>query len=163
MNLYQKEKYMEYLELAGKSLRTADHMAYVTYPLLKEKMILFEILNNVYSSILNIINAVLQYDYLYKRINLYKDAETNLQTFREKCAPRYSINREEIGKIGEIMEIMGRHKNSQMEFMRKDKLVIMGENMHTETLTLEKIREFVFIAKIIQKKTEEKIRGRKFL
>lgn len=157
MILYQKEKYMEYLDLAAKSLRTADHMAYVTYPLLKEKRILFEILNNVYSSILNIINAILQYDYLYKRIQLYREAETNMQTFKEKCAFRYSINNEEIEKISEIMKIMEAHKNSPLEFMRKDKLVIMNDNMHTDTLTLERIREYVFLTKILFKKAQDKI------
>ena len=54
------EKFIEYLDSSARNLRTADHMAYVTYPLLKEKRILFEILNNIYTSVLNIVNAILQ-------------------------------------------------------------------------------------------------------
>ena len=158
--IIQREKYIEYLDLAGKSLRTADHMAYVTYPLLREKRILLEILNNVYSSLLNVINSVLQYDYMYKRINLYQEASTNMQTFREKCAFRYSINREELQQIGEIIELVEKHKSAHMEFMRKDKLVIMGENMHPESLSLDKVRGFIFMAKIVLKKSEDKIRRR---
>ena len=156
--ILQKEKYNEYLEMAAKSLRNADHMAYVIYPLLREKRILFQILNNVYSSLLNIINAILQYDYVYKRINLYKDSGRNLATFREKCALRYGINKEEVEAIFEVISIMEKHKNSPLEFMKKDRLVIMGDNLHIDSLTLERIKAFIFVAKIIQKKTQDKIR-----
>ena len=38
------------------------------------------------------ITAILQYEYLYKRINLYKDTKTNFETFRTKSATRYDIS-----------------------------------------------------------------------
>jgi hypothetical protein len=154
------EKFIEYLDSSARNLRTADHMAYVTYPLLKEKRILFEILNNIYTSVLNIVNAILQYEYFYKRISLYKESRDNLAVFKERCASRYQISQDEISKINELFSLIEKHKNSPFEFVRKDKIVIMGENLHTDFINLEKIKAYLLLSKDVLRKAEVRIRGR---
>ena len=43
------EKFIESLDKAVAILKTADHMLYMTYPLIREKRLLLKILNETYS------------------------------------------------------------------------------------------------------------------
>lgn len=56
-----QERYILSLEQAKKHIQTADHLAYITFPFIKENKLLLKILEELNSSILNIMNAILQY------------------------------------------------------------------------------------------------------
>jgi len=143
------EKYLESLKKAIKCLQLADHMAYVTYPIVQDKRLLLKILDQVYESLIHTINAILQHDYVWKRIQLYKDAKSNFRTFSEKCAPRYNIDHEEIRQILDILSTAEKHKKSPLEFSRKDKIVIMSDNLKTSIIDIEKIKQYLILSKKI--------------
>ena len=147
------EKFLKNLQEAQKTIQTIDHIIYVTFPLIQDKKILIKVLTETKNSITNCINSILQYEYLYKRIELYKNAKTNFRIFIQKCCPYYKITKEEIDSILELFELVEKHKQSTSEFMRDEKVVILSENLKTETITLEKIKEFFNVAKEILKKT----------
>ena len=149
------EKFLEHIQEAEKIIRTIDHMTYITFPIVQDKRILFKIISETKKAIVSCINAILQYEYLYKRINLYKSQESNFRTFRENCAPRYSITKEEIQMILELFEILYEHKNSQMEFLKDKKIIILSENYKIKMITLEKVKEFLNLAKKILKKSKD--------
>ena len=149
------EKFIEYLAEAERIIKTADHLIYMTFPLVKDKKLLLKILSETKIVITNCINSILQYEYLYKRIKLYKDPKTNFRTFREKCAPRYKITKEEIKIIIELFEIVENHKQSPFEFVKNEKIIILSENLEQKTLTIEKTKEFLLLAKNILKKSKE--------
>ena len=149
------EKFLENLLAAEKTLQTADHMIYVTFPLIKDKRLLLKILQETKNALTYCINSILQREYIYKRITLYKDSKTNFKTFIEKCAPRYKIAKEEIVLIIELFDILEKHKQSPFEFVKDDKVVILSKNMQPKTLTIEKTKEFLINAKNILKKTKE--------
>ncbi len=151
---------MEYIQETEKIIQTMDHLIYVTFPLVKDKRLLLKIISETKTAITNCINSMLQYEYLYKRIRLYKDPKTNLQTFKQKCAPRYKITEEEIKLIFELFEIVEKHKQSPFEFVKDDKIVILSNNLKPETITIEKSKEFLFLAKKILKKTKETMTGK---
>ena len=155
-----KEKYLEYLENAFMSLRKADHIVYVTFPWIRDKKLLLLGFEELYKTIYNLINAILQYEYLYKRISLYKNQRDNFETFRTECSRRYGISVNEINIILNIFNIFKKHKESSMEFMRKEKIVIMMDNFKNETLDLEKLKIFLLLAKNLFKKVEEKVKQR---
>ena len=152
------EKFLENLQEADKIIRTVDHLVYVTFPLVKDKRMLLRIITETKRAVALCINSILQYDYLYKKIRLYQDTRDNFRTFREKCAPRYGISQEEIGKITALFEMAERHKKSPLEFVRKDKIVIMSENFQTDIVTVEKTKEYVILAKNILFKVEKSIK-----
>ncbi len=146
---------MEKIYEAEKNLRTLDHMVYVTFPLIKEKRLLLKIVQEIKKVVTNCITSILQYEYLYKRINLYKDSGENFRTFTEKCAPRYGISRDEINLILRLFDFVEKHKKSPFEFVRDDKIVILSENSKPATLTLERTKEFLIMAKEILRKTKD--------
>ena len=155
------EKFIESLDKAAIVLKTADHMLYMTYPLIKEKRLLLKILNETYLAVLNVVNAILQYEYLYKRITLYKDAKTNFTIFKQRCAPRYGITEEEVANITELFNLTEKHKKSPFEFVRNDKIIIMTNALKTDTVTVDKMKDFILTSKNILRKAETKIRKKK--
>ncbi len=155
------EKFIENLDKASSILKTADHMLYMTYPLVKEKRLLLKILNETYFATLKIINAILQYEYLNKRIQLFKDAKTNFTVFKQRCSQRYNISEEQIKTIEEIFNLTEKHKNSPFEFVRQDKIVIMSNALHTDTITIDKIKSYILISKDLLRKADTIIRERK--
>ena len=152
------EKFQENLIQAIKNLQIADHMTYVTYPLVNEKRLLLKIFDEIYKSIINCINTILNYEYLYKRIKLYTDNRENLITFFNKCSKDYGLTNEQLKKIKEIIEIHKKHQESSMEFVKKDQLVILSQELQTQTLNIFKIKEYLLVAKELLMKIKNKIR-----
>ncbi len=149
------EKFIESLQEAEQIIRKIDHMTYVTFPLIKDKRVLLKVLLETKVAIVDCINSILQYEYIFKRINLHKDPKENFKTFVEICAPRYSITKEETQKIIELFEIVEKQKESSMEFIKDGKIIILSGNMKKETLEIEKIKEFLNLAKRILRKTKQ--------
>ncbi len=154
------EKFIESLERAKIFLQNADHFANVTFPLLKEKRLLLKILDELASSLVNIINAILQYEYTYKRIEIYSDARDNFNTFK-RISSRYSVNQEQLNKIVNVLNLAEKHKKSPFEFVKEDKVVIMSNGFEIETLTLEKIKDFLAIVKYVNINVDLLIRERR--
>jgi len=135
------EKYTEYLEQARKHFKTADHMSYVTLVLLKENRLLIKIVTELSEATVNLIKAFLSYEYNFKRIKLYRDPLMNLRTFQQKIAPKY-IEKQDALNLIKILEINKKHKQSPMEFVKKEKFVILlGEEY--ETITIGRVKEFL--------------------
>ena len=151
------EKFLEYLAQAEKIIRTADHLIYITYPLLKDKRLLLVILSEMKKALVNCINSILQYDYLYKRISLSPDTKTNFETFLNKSSKRFQITNQELEQIKKLFEFEESHKNSSMEIMKENKIVILSPDLRQKTITIEQIKEFLVLSKSILEKTKNKI------
>lgn len=154
------EKYEESLAKAEKYLKTADHLTYITFPLIKEKRLLLKILEEIGLSLIHSINASLQYEYLYKKIQLYSSARDNFQTFRQ-ISPKYSISLEELNRITNILAITEKHKKSPLEFVKNEKVIIMSDGMSAETVTHEKIKKFLIDTKEFSKKISTSLKNLK--
>ena len=147
------QKFLQNLQEAQKTIQIVDHLIYVTFPLIQDKKILIKILTEIKSAVTNCINSILQYEYLYKRITLYKDAKANLRIFIKTCCPYYKITQEETNSIMKLFELVEKHKQSTVEFLKDKKVVMLSENLKTETITIEKTKEFFNLSKEIMKKT----------
>jgi len=151
------EKFLEYLDEAEKIIKTVDHMVYVTFPLLRAKNILLKVISEIKRAITSCINSILYYEYINKKIKLYKRHETNFRIFSESCALRYRITKEEIKLILELFNLVEKSKQSSMEFIKDEKIVILSENMKTEVISMEKIKIFLNLAKNLLEKIKNKI------
>ncbi|MFC1710777.1 hypothetical protein ACFLZJ_01315 [Nanoarchaeota archaeon] len=151
------EKFLENLAEAEKTIKTTDHLIYMTFPLVKDKRLLLQIISEIKKGLAYCINAILQYEYLFKRIKLHKDPKENFKTFMDKCAPRYNITSEEVKTVVEIFGLIDRHKESPMAFTRGEDVVILSEDLGTETVSPEKVKEFLQVSKNILKKIKQGI------
>ncbi len=153
------EKFIENLKNAEKIISSIDHIAYVTFPLVQDKRLLLKILTDTKTAIANCINSILQYDYLYKRINLYKNPKENFRMFIARSAPRYKITEKEINLIKELFDIVEKYRESSFDFVKNNKIIILSENLKPETVSFEKTKEFLILGKNILRKTQEGILG----
>ncbi len=151
------EKFLENLEKSEKTIQTAGHLVYVTYPLIKDKRLLLKTLIEIKNSLASCINAILQYEYLYSRVRLAQNPGLNFKIFLEKCCPRYGISEPHTKLITKLFEIADKHKKSPMEFVKEDKIVILSENMNYETITLEKVKEFLEVSKDVLERAKKVI------
>ena len=140
-----------------KHMQIADHMTYVTFPLVNEYKLLLKIFDEIYLSIIFSVSAILNYEYLCKRIQMYSSYEDNLETFVD-VGKNYGLLNEQIKKIKEIIDLNKKHNESAMEFVRKDKVVIMSDSLGTRVLDLRLIKEYLLLAKELMLKVGNKVK-----
>lgn len=123
-------------------LKAADHLAYVTYPLTKDKNLLKKIFENLEASIENILNF----------------SEMKEETIKKEFSRM--LDEKEINKLLEMAEILKRKKNSTIEFLRKNQLVWMNENLKSSAISLEELKEYIRLTKkiLIKLKTDKYIK-----
>lgn len=143
------ETFKVFIDEMNRNLKTADHLIYVTYPLVKDDKLIITALENLYNSLKNAIEAILFYDKLYKRISPYpENFSFKLEIFRMKCAPRYNFDREAVVLIQDIDELIEDYKESPMSFMRKDKYYIFNRDYkRMKHVDLPKIKYYISTAK----------------
>ena len=150
-------RYFENLNEAERLLKTSDHLIYVSYTLLKDQKLLIKILPEIKIAISKTLNAVLQNEYILKRIKLYKNPKDNFETVKKKCAPLYKVTNSEISKIEELFKIVESHEKSPMEFTRGENVVILSDTNSHLIVNFEKTKEFLQLGKVILEKVREKI------
>jgi regulator of sigma D len=148
-------KFLESLERASKSFKTAEHLVYVTIPLVKEQRLLLKALEEVYDSLFYCLNAILQFEYFMKRILLYPSANENFKIFKEKLAKDYGLSDEQVDRILEIFSLMSKHRKSNLEFVKKDKIVIINNSV-VESFDMNKMIVYLSLARHLL----DKARGR---
>ncbi|MBW2988262.1 hypothetical protein DRJ48_00300 [Candidatus Woesearchaeota archaeon] len=146
------EKFQEAQSKAEKSLRIADHMLFVTYPLVKDDKLLISILENIFISLSNTIASVLYYERLFKRIPPFHDTfDSKFHLFVEKIMPRYKIDKKYRELIERVHHLVAKHKHAPVEFTRGGKYVICTNDYNISTLSVEELKEFVREAKELLK------------
>lgn len=142
------ETFKRLVEEANKSLKTADHLAYITFPLVKDIKLMVTITENLHIALTKGMEAILYYDRLYKRIPPYADNfAAKFEMFRNKSAIRYNFPREDLLLINDVKEIIEHRQKSPMEFIRKDKFVICSNNYRVKTIALDKVKDYIRQAK----------------
>jgi len=138
------EQSKEYLDKAIRNLQIADHMIYVTYPLFNERKLLLKIFNEINKSIINCIKSITgenNWNYIYNR-------------FFNKEVLNLELTNQQIKIIKEIIELNRKHKDSAMEFVRKEKVVIMSNNLNIQTIDDDQIKAYLIVAKELLLKTK---------
>ena len=140
-----------------RTLRNADHMIYITYPVLKENRLLVKVLEEVYSSVKKTVDIIMQHEYENKRIKIYSDYKINMTIFEQRCAARYYLTQEEITGIRQIMDLFDSHKSSPLEFSRQNKIIIMSDNLKTDSVTVQKLKLMLGTAKTLARKAQNSL------
>ena len=139
---------------ATKAFKTADHLTYVTFPLLNDQKLFATIAEKLKEAVDKGMRALLEYDYLYKRIQFIpSDFQARVMLFKQYTQKKYNFKPTIFATIEDIEEIVTRRKESPIEFLRKDRLVIASANYRLKTVSLDHIKNYVtetktFISKI---------------
>lgn len=127
---------------------SADHLTYVTYPLVKDLKLVITIVENLQKSLEYGMNAVLLFDRTYKRIGpIPENFSARIEIFKENCMPKYGFSREHLLLLRDLRELVKHRKESPMEFIRQDKYVICSDDYGMKTITMDKIKNYLFQSK----------------
>lgn len=138
------ERFQEAREQARRNLKVADHMAFITYPLVKDNKLLIAILENIFLALTNALGSLLYYERLFKRIPPFHDNfDSKINMFKERCAERYRLSREYAAMMLEIKNLILEHKRSPVEFSRSEGFVICTENYRFKKISIEQIRSYI--------------------
>lgn len=141
------ESFQQYRENALRHIKIADHMLAITYPLLKDPKLLITVLQNLANGMIADMNSLLFYERTFKRINIFGESvEERLHIFTH-LARKHALLPKYQNAIQELREMLKEHKNSPMEFARKDKFIIYTEKQELKTISEETIKKYVVYAK----------------
>mgnify|MGYP001562813167 CR=1 FL=1 len=137
------DKLKQLITEANTEFKKADHLAYVTYPMIRESKLLYAIAEVLYNSLHKGVEAVLAYERLYKRIPLVPGTfETEIELFKDVSA-RYGFNRNIVLLLLDLKRLIKAKKESPVEFVRKDKFVICDDDYTMSVLDINKIKAYV--------------------
>lgn len=151
------EKFQEYEREARQKLKNADFLVTMTYPMVKENKLLIAAAENLADALNLSVLSALAYERLNRRIPpFHTDTESALNSFERDVAPRYKIDKNYIKLITDLNDLVKLHKESAMEFSRKDKLVIASGSYRIKELSqdlmkqnLEQAKRFIESMEII--------------
>jgi hypothetical protein len=160
ISIFLMEIFEQQLEEAKKALKTADHLAYITYPLVLDNKLMLLIIENIYNSLLKTMDAFLNYDKYYKRIPVVPaNTEEKISAFRSEICKRYNIDLDIVFMIKDLKAIAETRKNSNMEFFRKNEIVIVAEEFsRVKTLNLKKVKDYINSTKVLVNKADSIIK-----
>ena len=69
---------------AEREWKNAERMIYVTIPVVKDAKLMLKALEGIHNSLFLTISGILKFEYLFKRVELNRDVDKNLETFFSK-------------------------------------------------------------------------------
>jgi hypothetical protein len=134
----------KYLEDALKHINIADHMVYTTYPLVNEKKLLLKILEQLNKSLISLVYSSL----LLKNIKITNNNNLNIKSFK-KVSSTFSITKKESIVIEDIFNLSNNHIKSAIEFTRKERVIIMMDDLKTIPVDMKTMKIYLSTLKSI--------------
>ena len=143
------EEFQVLRDKALQKVKVADHMLFMTYPLVKDPKLLLSIVENIFASLDYGISALLQHERLFKRIPPFHDTfPSRFEIFKNKMVPKYDLSQGHLKLIRDIKGIISEHKKSPIEFARKDKFVICSPSYSLKTIDINLVKKYIFETKV---------------
>lgn len=142
------EAYAELIQKAKKQIELADHMVYVTYPLVQETKFLLAILGHVINSGRLALRALLEYEFLYKRIEAYhKSFPGEISVYKTKVEARYGLDGKYFKLLQKLMDLDRFDKESPVRFKRGDKYILSTSEYNMSVLDLATVKKYNLLTK----------------
>ncbi len=133
---------------AERNLMIADHLMYSTYPLVKDPKLLLTIAEDIYKSLFLSVNALLEYDEMYKRVRMLpQDFRSRLDIFKS-CAPLHGIDTAIIKVIEDLRSFFERYKKSGTAFARQGSYIVFSEDFRITRLDFSKLKDYLSQSKV---------------
>lgn len=143
------EEFQKAVENAKKTIRVADHMLIMTFPMIKDPKLLLAVVENISSSLNSAVSSLVYYERLFKRVPVFQDtSESKMLIFKNNLVGKHNINKQYVNLITEIREILDAHKKSPVEFSRGDRFVICSENYRMKTISVDTLKKYIAQTKL---------------
>jgi len=136
------------LERAKKELKLADHMVYVTMPLVGDGKLFISVIDHLFMSITESIGKFLEREKNYKRLELLpQDMKERVELFKRRYAAKLGLDGKTIEMLDHIVAASGARSNSQSQFVRNDKFVIISRDYRVHAIDKVAIKRYISLQK----------------
>ena len=141
----------EYLVNARDDMKRINHSVYVSLKYTRT----VDVIKNIFNSLQNTIDSLLIYERLFKRIPSYpENFGSKFSILKDNCINRLNLDQSYLYLIKDIHTLLLEHKNSPVEFSRKDRFIICSSNYTTKSISLDDIKEYLVRSKSFIKDIE---------
>ncbi|HLF54385.1 MAG TPA: hypothetical protein VI612_01560 [Candidatus Nanoarchaeia archaeon] len=142
------ELYLELLQQAKKQMHLADHMVYVTFPLVQETKFLLAILGHLTNATRCALRALLEYEFLYKRIEAYNKTITGeISIYKNHIEKRYNFDGKYFRLLQKLTDLEKFEKESPVRFKRGDKYILSTGEYKMSVLDVNTVKRYSELAK----------------
>ncbi|MEM2873838.1 MAG: hypothetical protein QW063_00050 [Candidatus Nanoarchaeia archaeon] len=142
------EPYLELIQQARKQIELADHMIYVTYPLVLETKFLLAIMEHIINAARFAVQALLEFEFYYKRLDAYnKTFVSEISIYKNKVAPRYKLDVKYFKLLQKLLDIQKFDKDSVVRFKKGEKYILSTSESNLSVLDLELIKRYSNLTK----------------
>lgn len=142
------EKYEECKGNALKQMNLADHILTMTYPLVQDPKLLKVVMKNIHQSMESTLLTLLNYERYYKRVPPFTENYDAMIELSKTVFPRYNISTGYISFLNELKEAMEIQKDSDVEFVRKEKVVFATRDYDLNAISVKEIKDYIAKAKL---------------
>lgn len=132
----------EAITTARKELRLADHMIYITLPLLGDRKIFLNAVNHLGKAINELIKAYLEKEWRYKRLEFKPPGDTGINLFLTKYSKVLGLQSHEL-MIKSINSFNNVREKSSIKLKRDDKFIIISPEYTMVTLTEAEVKRYI--------------------
>ena len=149
------------LARAKQELKMADHITYVTYPIIKDKRLFRSILEHLTNNSHLIIKAYLEYEcYLKNLTSVPGDDRFALGLFLEKYSSLFGLSAEEKRLLSELFTMKNVIKSAKSsDFERGDKFFMISPTYKILGIEIRSIKNYLNTLKKLNDSIEKKISG----
>jgi hypothetical protein len=149
----------DYLSKARRELGLADHMTYVTMPLITDRNLFMSVVGHLYNSVLNTIFAFLEHEKDYKRLVALPPSERDrVDLFLSRYTHNLEIESKTVDMIRKIVNLGLASKGSYTQFKRSDKFVILSPKYNVLTIDKDTVKKYLSLQKLFINKISERLK-----
>lgn len=143
------EQFQFLRDKAVEKVRVADHMLFMTYPVVKDPKLLLAVVENVFAGLDFGVAAVLHHQKLFKQIPPFQETFTSrFEMFRRTVIPQLGLSPNYVKLISDVRILISAHKKSPISFVKNDKYVICSPKYDIKAIDVGLVKRYIFEAKI---------------
>jgi len=136
------------LKEAKQEISLADHISYMTLPMVRDKKVFHNLLNHIDKGVFFGIRAYLAKLNETKELRIVPRSEELIRRlFFESYSEKLMLSIEEIRQLKEINKLVQAHTHSQMDLKRGEEYIMILGNFKTVTVNENSVKKYLNSAK----------------
>ena len=136
-------KLQTYIKEADQQIVLANHLLTRTFPLSNDLKILLSVLQVIHSAHEKIFLAVLDNDFLRPKISLTASFIIKFDAFSKLVLDKKLLSKEELNIFKIVEEEWQYHKDSSVEFVKDDNIIMADNNFKLQKINEEKLKDYI--------------------
>ncbi|MBS3064331.1 MAG: hypothetical protein J4472_00790 [DPANN group archaeon] len=152
-------RHVDLLKAAKKEMEVADHLLFVTYPMVKDSKFLLSIASKISTSARAALQALLEYEKANNTIVDYPPSfVAQMHIYKKELERKHNLDPTFHRLLQRLFEIYQSSRNSLVKFKRGDSYVLATKNYTLSVLDYETVKKYANVTKKFIKSVDEIIK-----